>query len=275
MDLTPLAARSLSGLLEQVTGQQLASARRWRLETALHPVMKDHNIHSLDMLAAMVAQNGSATLREAVVEALLNHETSFYRDLAVFKAIAGDVLPAMAGSRSDARRLRIWSAGCSTGQEPYSLGLLLAAQETQWAGWSIDILGSDVSPQAVQQARQGLYSQMEIQRGLPITELLARFDQDGEHWRIRPQGQARLGFMVHNLLDAPPPGRFDMILCRNVLLYFSAERKRQVLDRLASAIAPDGVLVLGAGETVMGHTEAFEPHPDLRGMYRPARQGWR
>lgn len=268
MDLTPLAARALSGLLEQATGQKLASGRSWRIDTALQPLMREHNITSLDMLAGLAAQPGSA-LRENVVEALLNHETSFYRDLAVFRAIGSDVLSVTARARAVTRRLRLWSAGCSTGQEAYSLALLFANQDGKWDDWAIDILASDVSPKAIAQARNGVYSQFEVQRGLPIGDLVARFEPHGEDWRIKAISKARTTFMVHNLLEPPPAGRFDIILCRNVLLYFSAERRRQVLDRLASAIAPDGMLILGAGETVLGQTEAFTPDPELRGVYRP------
>jgi chemotaxis protein methyltransferase CheR len=270
MDMTPLAARSLAGLLEQVTGQQLASARRWRIETALAPVMKAHDISSLDMLAAMAAQTPFSSLREAVIEALLNHETSFYRDQGVFKSLADEVLPSIQAARGERRRLRIWSAGCSTGQEVYSLAMLFAGQDARWDGWAIDILGTDISPKAIAQARDGMYSQFEVQRGLPITELLGRFEQEGESWRIRPQGRARTSFSVHNLLDPAPAGQYDIILCRNVLLYFAADRRRQVLDRLAAAVAPDGLLILGAGETVLGQTDAFQPAPDLRGVYRRA-----
>lgn len=268
MDMTPLAARSLAGLLEQMTGQQLANTRRWLIETALQPVMRKHDISSLDMLAGLASQPGSA-LREDVVEALLNHETSFYRDLLVFRAIGEDVLPVLAQARP-AKRLRIWSAGCSTGQEAYSLAFLFGAQGTRWDDWQIDIIATDVSPQATAQARSGVYSQFEVQRGLPIGDLMARFEQDGDNWRVRLPLKARISFMTHNLLDPPPAGRFDMILCRNVLLYFSAERRRSVLDRLASAIQSDGMLILGAGETVLGQTDAFTPDPQLRGIYRPA-----
>ena len=265
--MTPLAARSLAGLLEQMTGQQLASTRRWRIETALQPLMRHHNISSLDMLAGLASQPGS-TLREDVVEALLNHETSFYRDLPIFKAIGDEVLPVMAAGRPGTK-LRIWSAGCSTGQEAYSLAFIFSNQGARWDDWQIEILGTDVSPLAVAQARNGIYSQFEVQRGLPIGDLIARFDQEGDDWRVRPMLKARTSFMVHNLLDPAPASRFDLILCRNVLLYFSAERRRAVLDRLASAIAPDGMLILGAGETVLGQTEAFTPDPQLRGVYRP------
>ena len=266
--MTPLAARSLAGLLEQVTGQQLVTGRRWRIETVLQPVMRKHNISSLDMLAGLASQPGSA-LREDVVEALLNHETSFYRDLPVFKVIGDEVLPALAEARAASKKLRIWSAGCSTGQEVYSLAFLFSNQKGIWDDWQIDILGTDVSPQAIAQARNGIYSQFEVQRGLPIGDLIARFDQEGDDWRIRSALKTRINFTPHNLLDPPPAGRYDIILCRNVLLYFSAERGRAVLDRLRSAIAPDGMLVLGAGETLLGQTDAFAPDPQLRGIYRP------
>jgi chemotaxis protein methyltransferase CheR len=267
VEMTPLAARSLAGLFEQMTGQQLASSRRWRIETVLQPVMRKHDISSLDMLAGLASQSGGSSLREDVVEALLNHETSFYRDLPVFKAIADEMLPAIVTARP-AKRLRIWSAGCSTGQEAYSLAFIFSNQNGRWDDWQIDILGTDVSPQAIAQARNGSYSQFEVQRGLPIGDLIARFEQEGEDWRIKPMLKARTNFMVHNLLETPPAGRFDVILCRNVLLYFSAERRRAVLDGLASAIAPDGMLILGAGETVLGQTDAFAPDPQLRGIYR-------
>lgn len=268
MTMTPLAARSLETVLEQSTGQQLVTGRRWRMETALQPVMREHNIGSLDVLAGLVANSNAGLLREQVVEALLNHETSFFRDLPVFRSLADDVLPSLASRRAGSRRLRIWCAGCSTGQEAYSLAMLIAARPLLWEGWSIDILATDVSPIAIGQARAGLYSQFEVQRGLPIAELLTRFEQEGEDWRIKPILGARLSFMVHNLLDPPPQGWFDLILCRNVLLYFSVKRRCAVLDRLGTAIAPDGVLMLGAGETVLGQTRSFEPDPVLRGFYR-------
>jgi len=270
MEVTPLAARSLSGLLEQSTGQQLVTGRRWRIETALQPVMRAHGITSLDQLAGMAVQPAAHNLRGEVVEALLNHETSFFRDLAVFRSLGAEGLDLLAQARADKRRLRIWSAGCSTGQEAYSIALLFAAKPERWEGWTIEILGTDVSPAAIAQAQGALYSQFEVQRGLPIGDLLARFDPEGESWRIKPQLKAKVTFQVHNLLDPAPAGQFDIILCRNVLLYFSAERRRMVLDRLAAAIAPDGLLMLGAGETVLGQTDAFQPDMALRGFYRPA-----
>jgi chemotaxis protein methyltransferase CheR len=267
VDVTPLAAHSLSGLLEQSTGQQLVTGRRWRIETALQPVMRAHGIVSLDQLAGMACQPAAHDLRNEVVEALLNHETSFFRDLALFRCLGAEGLETMARRREAQKRLRIWSAGCSTGQEAYSIALLLAAKPDRWADWTIEIIGTDVSPAAIGQAREGLYSQFEVQRGLPIGELLARFDPEGEAWRIKPALRSRVIFSVHNLLDRPPAGAFDIVLCRNVLLYFSAERRSAVFDRLNTALAADGLLMLGAGETILDQSEAFEPDPDLRGFY--------
>jgi chemotaxis protein methyltransferase CheR len=269
MEMTPLAARSLAGLFERTTGQELGTGRQWRIGTALQPILRRYDIPTFDMLAATLARSSGSELRSAVVEALLNHETSFYRDLGVFQAIRAALLPRLAAARAASRRLRIWSAGCSTGQEVHSLAMMFRADDARWTGWTIEILGTDVSAQAIEQAREGRYSQMEIQRGLPITDLLARFDQEGESWRIRPDAAARPVFRVHNLLDPPPAGPFDMILCRNVLLYFAADRKRQVLDRLASVLAPDGFLILGAGETVLDQTDALGPDAEIKGMYRP------
>ena len=266
--MTPLAARNLAGVLEQHTGQQLAAGRRWRLETALGPVLKRFDIDSLDHLAGLVCTGANPELIDEVVEALLNHETSFYRDLAVFRGLGQDALPRLAAARTRDRRLRIWSAGCATGQEAYSLAMLFDAQRTQWQGWEVEILGTDVSPQAIAQARSGLYSQFEAQRGLPITELIANFDADNESWRLKSALRERVRFAIHNLFDPPPAGRFDLILCRNVLLYFVAERRAKVLERLAAAIAPDGLLMLGAGETMLGLPDWFEPDPFTRGLYR-------
>lgn len=268
MDMSPLAARALAGMLEQSTGQRLVTGRQWRIDTALAPVMRAHGLGSLDTLASRATAPEAAALRAEVVEALLNHETSFFRDAAVFRTLGDEALPALAAARESKRRLRIWSAGCSTGQEAWSLALFFAARAANWADWLIEIVATDVSPAAIAKARGGVYSHFEVQRGLPVTELVSRFEAEGDAWRVRSAGPAQITFFVHNLLDPAPPGRFDMILCRNVLLYFPPERARAVLNRLAQAIAPDGLLVLGAGETVLGHSDAFQPDPALRGLYR-------
>ena len=268
MEMTPLAVSALSALLERRTGQQLVATRRWTIETALKPLLRQLGLESLDGLVIRLEGNDRSPLADQIIDAMLNNETFFFRDLAAFQHFTGEGMGLIHQSRAEKRRLRIWSAGCSTGQEAYSLSLAIA-QQPRFAGWDLGIFATDVSADAIARARDGVFSQFEVQRGLPITTLMSQFVQDGEQWRIKPHLRAPITFLQHNLLSPPPPGRFDAILCRNVLLYFSAERRRDVLSRLRQAIAPDGFLMLGAGETVLGVTEEFTPDAKVRGLYRP------
>jgi chemotaxis protein methyltransferase CheR len=269
MDLSPLAKRVFTELLERRTGQQLADNRLWRIETALAPLLRARHLDSVETLASMLAGGRDAPLGEDVAEALLNNETFFFRDPPAFQQLTGPVFEQLREGRDARRTLRIWCAGCSTGQEPYSIAIALAEQGTIWAGWKIDIIATDVARSAIDRAREGLYSQFEIQRGLPVRQMLRWFESENEQWRAAQELRNRISFKVQNLLDPPPPGGFDIILCRNVLLYFSADTRATVFDQFRRVIAPDGVLMLGAGETVLGQTRAFESDPVLRGLYRP------
>ena len=259
----------LAGLLEARTGQQLSIGRRWRIGTALRPLLQSQKIASLDELAGRVVSGREPKLVRIVVEALLNHETFFFRDIAAFQQLSEVGLGRLHAARHATRRLRIWSAGCSTGQEAYSLAMMIADRPDRWAGWMVEILATDLSPGAVSRARDGRYSQFEIQRGLPTSQMLRRFEQRGDEWHVDEKLRGAVRFQVHNLLEAPPPGQFDVVLCRNVLLYFSGDVRRLVFGRIASAIARDGLLMLGAGETVMGQTDQFVSDFECRGLYRP------
>jgi len=269
MEMSPAATRTFAAILESHTGQQLAASRQWRIETALKPLMRARDIASLDVLAASLGRARDPLLAEAVVEALLNNETYFYREPAAFELLR-NAMERVRAARAGERRLRIWCAGCSTGQEAYSLAMSFA-EDASWADWTIDIAGTDISRAAVAQAREGVYSQFEIQRGLPVRAMMRWFESEGERWRALPELRRKLSFQMHNLLDPPPAsGRFDVILCRNVLLYFAPEQRGLAFDRLAGAIARDGILMLGAGETVMGQTGHFVSDSDYRGLYRRA-----
>lgn len=271
MELSPAASRAFSALLEKHTGQVLAASRNWRIEVALTPLLRDRDLPSLEAMAGLLRNNRDPALADAVVEALLNNETYFFRELSAFQLLSEQALERFAVARAATRRLRIWSAGCSTGQEAYSLAMMIADQGARWDGWTIDIVGSDVSRTAIARARAGCYSQFEIQRGLPVRQMMRWFEPDGERWCARPALRSRLRFLPHNLLEAPlSPLRFDIVLCRNVLLYFAPETRGAVFARLAEAIAPDGVLMLGAGETTLGHTELFVSDSAARGLYRLA-----
>ena len=257
------AHRILGALIEARTGQQLLPSRAWRIDTALRPLMRELDCVSLDALTARLSV-GDFSLATRVVEALLNNETSFFRDREAFAALARDVLPALTQARPF-KKLNIWSAGCSTGQEPYSLAMT-AADSPQLKDWDVSIVATDVSAEAIAQGKAGRYTRFEIQRGLPIRQMLRWFREEGEEWHASLDLRRRVRFQQHHLFD-PPPGRFDLILCRNVLMYFSAVDRARGFDRMSAALAPGGLLILGAGETVLGQTSHFRPHPTLKGCY--------
>ena len=255
----------LTAILESRTGQQLGANRAWRIETELTPLMRDLGLASLEALA--VAAQRSPAIAEQVADALLNQESSFFRDAAVLDLVAR----ALAAMRVDhpERRLRIWSAGCSFGQEPLSLAMLFAEQPALAGAAMPEIVATDVSEAALVRARSGRFSQFEIQRGLPVRRMIRWFDTTGSDWVAKPELVKLVAFRRMNLVsDQPPPGRFDIVLCRNVLLYLSADTKGQVFPRIAAALNPGGKLVLGAGETVIGQTSAFEPSKRFRGFYQ-------
>ena len=274
MQVSDSSTRILAGLLEARTGQQLTMNRRWRIETALSALLRDRNIATLDELITILVMGRDPGLSNQVVEALLNNETYFFRDRAPFDLLARHALPALATKRHSSRRIRIWSAGCSTGQEAYSLAMLFAEDPVTWRGWTIDILGTDVSTSVIDRARSGTYSQFEVQRGLGIQQTIRWFEEAEDGWRAVEQLRRPLRFQVHNLLEPPPhPGNFDIVLCRNVLLYLSTEKRELAFERLASSMSEDGWLMLGAGETVIGQTRKRAADQQARGLYRLVGEG--
>lgn len=272
MELSSASQRLLASLLEARSGQQLTFARRWRIDSALSSIMREHGFTSLDQLVAKLVSTRDLALTDQVVEALLNNETYFYRDKLPFDLLLSGPVAKLEKARARERRIAIWCAGCSTGQEAYSLAMSFAAEKSRWAGWRIDIVGTDLSRSAIERARSGTYSQFEVQRGLPVMQMVRSFEEVGNgEWRISRELRSAVRFETGNITGAPPaPGRFDIILCRNVLLYFAPETRRMAFNRLASAIAPDGALMLGAGETVLGQTDKFVSDPAHRGLYVPA-----
>ena len=276
MQISDSSSRILAGLLEARTGQQLTMSRRWRLETALSALLRERGISTLDELITILVMGKEPSLSERVVEALLNNETYFFRDRSPFDVLQRHALPELARRRESSKRLRIWSAGCSTGQEVYSLAMLFAEQPDEWRGWTIDILGSDVSTSCIERARAGAYTQFEVQRGLAIGQMIKWFEESADGWRAVEALRKPIRFQVHNLLEPPPhPGAFDIVLCRNVLLYLSPEKKMLAFERIASAMAEDGWLMLGAGETVIGQTNKLGSDVNARGLYRLTGDGGR
>jgi len=269
VQISDSSSRILAGLLEARTGQQLTMSRRWRIETALSSLLRERNIATLDELITILVMGKEPSLSQSVVEALLNNETYFFRDRSPFDLLSRHALLDLAQRRESAKHLRIWSAGCSTGQEVYSLAMLFAEEPEKWRGWTIDILGTDVSTQCIDRARAGTYTQFEVQRGLGINQMIKWFEESADGWRAVEALRKPVRFQVHNILEQPPhPGGFDIVLCRNVLLYLSPEKKALAFERLVSSMAADGWLMLGAGETVIGQTTKLGADINARGLYR-------
>ena len=273
MQVSDSSSRILAGLLEARTGQQLTMSRRWRIETALAQLLRERGIATLDELITILVMGKEPSLSQQVVEALLNNETYFFRDRSPFDQLQVQVLPRLAELRGDKKKLRIWSAGCSTGQEVYSIAMMFADDPLKWRGWTIDILGTDVSETVIGRAREGLYTQFEVQRGLGVMQMIRWFEETEEGWRAADSLRRSVRFQVHNILEKVPhpgDGQFDIVLCRNVLLYLNADKKRMAFDRLSAALAPDGLMMMGAGETVIGQTTRFSADRTWRGLYRLA-----
>ncbi|WP_454279649.1 CheR family methyltransferase [Sphingomonas sp. Marseille-Q8236] len=255
----------LAALLEARTGQQIASHRSARVDTVLVPLMRERRFDTLDQLVSAVLDGRDPSLAGRVVDALVNGETSFFRDPHVFDQI----LTVVAEVERAGRRPRIWCAGCSSGQEPLSIAMLFAERQ-QGSGLPMpEIVATDVSDAALARARSGCFTQFEVQRGLPIRYLVRWFEgRPGSEWVVRPELLRHISFRQMNLVTDPVTGGpFDLVLCRNVMLYLSPEAKRRAFQTIANAMRPSAGLILGAGETVIGQTELFQLAPIGRGVY--------
>jgi chemotaxis protein methyltransferase CheR len=249
------------------TGIAMTAEKRYLVESRLDPVMRAMKIASLSELSQRL-RAPSRELEGAVIDAMTTNETLFFRDRTPFDQFSNIILPKLIAARRSTGKIRIWCAACSSGQEPYSLSMILDDARHQLGGLQVEILATDISEKILTQAREGVYSQFEVQRGLPIKMLLQHFTQQGLRWKINPKLGERIEFKQINLMNAHPSiARFDVIFCRNVLIYFNEATKRSVFGRLADALAPDGYIVLGGAETVLGVTDKLAPHKDERGLY--------
>jgi len=255
-------------LLKQESGLILSPDKAYLLESRLLPVARKWKLATFDDLAKALRGNTDAALVRDVVDAMTTNESFFFRDKRPFEQFKDIVLPAMLKSRTDQKRIRIWSAACSSGQEPYSLAMILAELAGKLAGWQIDIVATDLSGEILARAREGIYSQFEVQRGLPINLLVKYFKQVGDRWQITDKLRGTVDYRAFNLLADPAPlGRFDVVFCRNVLIYFDQDTKAKVLEGVARQMPNDGYLFLGGAETVLGLTDRFQLLSGQRGIY--------
>ena len=256
----------LTDFLRRRSGLSITSEKAHLIESRLKPVASRMGYKTAGDLVRRL-RTADEMLSRVVTDAMTTNETSFFRDKVPFDRFRDVMLPALTAARRDDSRLRIWCNAVSSGQEPYSLAMIIDAA-SGLAGWTIDLLASDINAEMIDRAKEGLYSQFEVLRGLPIQMLARHFHHESGEWRLSSAIRGRVQFEVLNLLDSfESLGQFDVIFCRNVLMYVEQKTKHDVLARLVDALAPDGYLVLGSAETVLGSGKGLQPLVDARGIY--------
>jgi chemotaxis protein methyltransferase CheR len=268
--VTPPDYEYLRKLLKDHSGLDLSADKQYLIESRLLPLSRKCGLPGIGELVQKM-KSGSSTIIAQVVEAMTTNETFFFRDKIPFEHFRDSIMPELLKARIARKSIRIWCAAGSTGQEPYSLAMSLKEMGAALAGWRIEIIATDLSQEVLEKSKSGIYSQFEVQRGLPIQLLVKYFKQNGELWQISPDIRAMVQHRQLNLLhDFSQLGAFDVVFCRNVLIYFDQDTKINIFGRLARVMEGDGFLVLGAAETVVGLTDVFKPFPDKRGLYRPS-----
>lgn len=264
----------LSALIKERSGIALSSDKTYLLENRLGPLAAQRRLNDIAGLVAQMKSVRDEQLIRDVVEAMTTNESLFFRDGKPFELLRTVILPRIVAARPKERPLRIWSAACSSGQEAYSIAITLLEEEALLAGRPVEIVATDIANSMLVKAKAGVYSQFEVQRGLPIRLLLKYFTQKGTNWEIAPRLRSMVSFRQHNMLgECAGLGRFDIVFCRNVLIYFDEPTKKGVIERIAQVLAPDGVLLLGAVETIIGLSTRLEIVPGAAGIYRPVGSG--
>ena len=255
-------------LLYKNSGLVITPDKAYLLDSRLTPVAKKWNFNSIDGMAFQLRSIPDPKLVKDIVEAMTTNETSFFRDLKPFQLFEETMLPYMLKARAAKKSLRIWCAASSSGQEPYSLAMILKEKAQMMPGWRIEITATDISDDILALAKAGNYSQFEVQRGLPITYLMKYFTQMGDRWQLKDDIRNMVKYSNFNLLnDMSRMGQFDIIFCRNVLIYFDEKTKGMVLANMSKLLEKDGFLLLGGAETVLGITDKFKLMPEKRGLY--------
>ncbi|MBR0687591.1 protein-glutamate O-methyltransferase CheR [Bradyrhizobium manausense] len=273
--MTPADYDYLRKFLKERSGLDLSADKQYLVESRLLPLARKASLPGIPDLVLKI-RNGDGRLATDVVEAMTTNETFFFRDKIPFDHLRDSIVPGLIRARSARKSLRIWSAASSTGQEPYSIAMCLKEMGATLAGWRIEIVATDLSQEVLEKCKAGVYSQFEVQRGLPIQLLMKYFTQSSDVWQLKADVRAMVQFRQLNLLqDFSHLGTFDVIFCRNVLIYFDQDTKALIFERMAKGLEADGTLLLGAAESVVGITDAFRPISDRRGLYQlnPARSG--
>ncbi len=258
----------LSTLVKNESGLVLTQDKSYLLESRLMPIVRKRELSTLADLVKLAKSGSDKSITKEITDAMTTNESFFFRDNKPFEIFQNAVLPRLIETRKYKKSFKIWCAAASSGQEPYSLAMILKEEARKLAGWRTDILATDISTDILKKAKQGLYSQFEVQRGLPVTKLVQHFEKDGDNWQISNELRSMVEYKEFNLLDSLKPlGIFDVVFCRNVLIYFDQETKTKILSEICNILTSDGLLFLGGAETVLGISDSFRPIPDFRGVY--------
>lgn len=257
--MTPENYCFLELYVHRESGILLGPDKLYLLKSRLQPVLEQERLASLDQLCDRIRLAPTESLRRRIVESMTTHETLFFRDPAVFDMLRKELIPELVKAREGSRTLRIWSAACSSGQEPYSLAMMLL--ESGLGDWSIEITATDISSQILERAASGTYLQIEVNRGLPAPLLIKYFQRAGLDWRIKENVRRMVRFTNFDLRqNMSALGPFDLVLCRNVLIYFEVDTRKRILAGIRSRLAPGGCLLLGASETTFHIDDSFQRH---------------
>lgn len=258
----------LSTLIKQRSGLVLTEDKSYLLESRLMPIARKRGLKGLEELIGQLRKSNDESLVQDVTEAMTTNESFFFRDVKPFELFRDQVLPQLLKNRADRKSFRIWCAAASSGQEPYSLAMTILEEAKKLVGWRTEIVGTDISREILEKAKSGMYSQFEVQRGLPIQLLLKYFEKKDDMWQASSALRTLVQYRELNLLDNfSSLGKFDVVFCRNVLIYFDQETKTKVLDGISQLMPADGILFLGGAETVLGISDKFKPVPGYRGVY--------
>ncbi|MBT7956706.1 MAG: protein-glutamate O-methyltransferase CheR [Rhodospirillaceae bacterium] len=267
--MRPEDFKYLSSLVKRESGLILSEDKSYLLESRLMPLARKRNLNGLEELVDTAIKGIDATLTKDITEAMTTNESFFFRDIKPFDIFRDAALPFFLDRRKLQRSLRIWCAAASSGQEPYSIAMILNEMAAKFGGWKTDIVGTDISTEILDKAEKGIYSQFEVQRGLPVQFLVKYFEKAEENWQISDVLKKMIQYKEFNLLkDLQSLGKFDIVFCRNVLIYFDQETKGKVLEQICRLMPDDGLLFLGGAETVLGISDKFKPVPNFRGLYQ-------
>lgn len=268
--MQPSDFQYLAGILKQRSGLALTDDKAYLIESRLLPIARGQNLQDIGQLCNMLRTSPNESLLTEITEAMTTNESSFYRDIKPYEALRNIVIPMIMERNAAIKKMRIWSAACSTGQEPYTISMCIKEDAAKLVGWNFEIIATDLAKKVVDKAKEGIYSQFEAQRGLPIQILMKYFTSlPDTSWQIKDVIRASVQFKLQNLLtDYSSLGKFDIVFCRNVLIYFDEQTKAQVTDKMARVLSSGGVLVIGATETLIDPNGLFEPMDNFRGAYK-------